>query len=419
MAGRARDPGSAAAPTVERSRSFGERWRDGYREATEPVREAFSGVRRWYEGLPPIARWGIIALVIVLAYAFPGFLPYFTARSLYWTSIMTKIGIAALLALGLNVVVGFAGLLDLGYVAFFAVGAYSFAILSGAAKFAVTQYEVNTGALKGVNPVDYLPHWTMWFWLAFFAALAIALLAGVILGAPTLRLRGDYLAIVTLGFGEIVRLTANNLDSVVNGPRGVQNIPNPQINVGSFHYKFGTQNDPYYWLLLTIIIIWIFFLRRISVSRVGRAWAAIREDELAAAAMGVATIRMKLMAFAIGAAVASLGGVVYASQISFISPDTFSLFNITFGSVTILAMVVIGGMGGIAGPIVGAGIIIFLPEYLRSQKGARLLVFGAILVIVMVLRPQGLISSRRRAAELSGGETRDTTVFEAQEHGGV
>ena len=199
----------------------------------------------------------------------------------------------------------------------------------------------------------------------------------------------------------------------------MQNIPNPQINIASFHYQFGIQNDPYYWLLLTIIIIWIFFLRRISVSRVGRAWAAIREDEVAAAAMGVATIRMKLMAFAIGAAVASLGGVVYASQISFISPDTFSLFNITFGSVTILAMVVIGGMGGIAGPILGAGIIIFLPEYLRSQKGARLLIFGAILVIVMVLRPQGLIPSRRRAAELSGGETRDTTVFEAQEHGGV
>src|SRR6266567_4626934 len=282
MARGAGDTGTAP----DRGRPFGERWRDGYREATEPVRDAFSGVRTRFEALPSVARWAVIGLVIVLAYALPGFLPYFTTRSLYWPNILTKIGIAALLALGLNVVV------------VFAVGAYSFAILSGAAKFAVVQYQVTSGALKGVNPVDYLPHWTMWFWLIFFAALAIALLAGVILGAPTLRLRGDYLAIVTLGFGEIVRITANNLDSIVNGPRGVQNIPNPQINIASFHYTFGTQNslnDPFYWLLLTIIIIWIFFLRRLSVSRIGRAWAAIREDELAAAAVGVATVRLKLM----------------------------------------------------------------------------------------------------------------------------
>jgi branched-chain amino acid transport system permease protein len=319
-----------------------------------------------------------------------------------------KIGIAALLALGLNVVVGFAGLLDLGYVAFFAVGAYTYAVLSGAAKYSV--------ALSAQQDVSQLhPEWHMYFWLFFFLAIAVAMTAGVVLGAPTLRLRGDYLAIVTLGFGEIVRITANNLDSLANGPRGVLEIPNPQIDVGSVHYAFSIDNNPYYWLLLGIIVVWLFFLRRLNDSRVGRAWAAIREDELAAASMGVPTIRMKLWAFAIGAAVASLGGVIYASWVSFINPNTFSLFNISFGSVTILAMVVLGGMGGLAGPILGAGLIIFLPERFRSLGDARFLVFGMVLVLVMVLRPQGLLPSRRRAAELKGG-VRDETLYEVKGH---
>src|SRR6185503_19396600 len=144
----------------------------------------------------------------------------------------------------------------------------------------------------------------------------------------------------------------------------------------------------------------------------GRSWAAVREDEIAAASMGVPTVRMKLLAFAIGAAVASFGGVIYASQSSFINPDTFSLFNITFGSVTILAMVVIGGTGGIAGPILGATLIIFLPERFRFVGDARILVFGAALVVIMIFRPQGILPSRRRAAELTGGEIHDTTVYE-------
>ena len=220
---------------------------------------------------------------------------------------------------------------------------------------------------------------------------------------------------MTLGFGEIVRITANNLDSLANGPRGVLEIPNPQIDFGSVHYGFGIDNNPYYWLLLGIIVVWLFFLRRLNDSRVGRAWAAIREDELAAASMGVATIRMKLWAFAIGAAVASLGGVIYASWVSFINPNTFSLFNISFGSVTILAMVVLGGMGGLAGSILGAGLIIFLPERFRSVGDARFLVFGMVLVLVMVLRPQGLLPSRRRAAELKGG-VRDETLYEVKGH---
>jgi len=384
--------------------------RGGYARVTQPLRKAFRWIGEAYDHLSSLSRFLLMGALVAFAAALPALLPYITADTTYWTSIMTKIGIATLLALGLNVVVGFAGLLDLGYVAFFAVGAYSFGILSGAARFNVLLSEHAIGTK--------VPMWHMYMWLFFFGALAIALVAGVILGAPTLRLRGDYLAIVTLGFGEIVRITANNLASVTNGALGVNNIPHPHIDVASVHYDFGLHNEPYYWLLLGVIVTWILLLGRVNNSRVGRAWAAIREDEVAAATMGVPTVRMKLLAFAMGAAVASLGGVIYASQVSFVSPDQFTLFNVDFGSVIILAMVVLGGMGGIAGPILGAALIIFLPERFRFLGDARLLVFGAALVIVMVLRPQGLIPSRRRAAELVGGEARETTVFEAREHGG-
>jgi branched-chain amino acid transport system permease protein len=385
--------------------------RGGYAAVTQPLRNVFRSIGQRYDRMSAPVRFLLIGAMIALAAALPAMLPYITADTTYWTSIMTKIGIATLLALGLNVVVGFAGLLDLGYVAFFAVGAYAFGIMTGAARFNVLLSEHVIGGTK-------VPMWHMYTWLFFFAALAIALVAGVILGAPTLRLRGDYLAIVTLGFGEIVRITANNLASVTNGALGVNNIPHPRVDVAGIHYEFGLSNEPYYWLLLAVIVIWIFILGRINNSRVGRAWAAIREDEVAAATMGVPTVRMKLLAFAMGAAVASLGGVIYASQVSFVSPDQFTLFNVDFGSVIILAMVVLGGMGGIAGPILGAALIIFLPERFRFLGDARLLVFGAALVIVMALRPQGLIPSRRRAAELVGGEVRETTVFEAREHGG-
>jgi branched-chain amino acid transport system permease protein len=364
-----------------------------------------------YKRLPVPARLVLWAAVITLFALVPAIMPYITADTGYWTLVLVNIGIASLLALGLNVVVGFAGLLDLGYVAFFAVGAYSFALLSGAARYSV--------AIQALDPnaPSLQPHWHMYMWLYFFAALGIAVLAGVVLGAPTLRLRGDYLAIVTLGFGEIIRITANNLGSIEGGPRGVLDIPHPEIHIGGFHYAFGLKSEAYYWLLLAVIAIWIFLLRRINDSRIGRSWAAIREDELAAAAMGVPTVRMKLLAFAIGAAVASFAGVIYASQSSFISPDTFALFNMTFGSVTILAMVVIGGMGGIAGPILGAAMIIFLPERFRFLGDSRVLVFGAALVIIMIFRPQGILPSRRRSAELTGGEIHDTSVYEVQ-HGG-
>jgi len=302
----------------------------------------------------------------------------------YWQGVLFfPVGIYILLALGLNIVVGQAGLLDLGYVAFYAAGAYTTAKLTTAAGW---------GA-----------------WQSLPLAIVVACVAGVILGAPTLRLRGDYLAIVTLGFGEIVRIVAQNSETLGEA-RGITGIPNPQGG-------FGLESLPYYYLALAAIVLAIVMIVRLNASRVGRAWAAIREDEDAAAAMGVPAFRMKLWAFAMGASTGGLGGWIYASKVSFISPDNFPFFF----SVLILSGVVLGGMGSIPGVMLGAFLIAFLPEYLREvAAGAtltrwlnaviggnagtiteyRVLLFGAALVLTMVFRPQGLWPSRRRAAEL-------------------
>jgi branched-chain amino acid transport system permease protein len=380
------------------------------------VRDRVSGsvdaLRRRYRALPAPVRLGILALLFVLAASLPYLMPYLSDRSNYWVAITFKIGLAALLALGLNIVVGFAGLLDLGYVAFFAIGAYTYAILSGAVRFTLAQRE------ELPNTLDLLPEFHMYTWLFFFVAMAVALIAGVLLGTPTLRLRGDYLAIVTLGFGEIVRIVANNLRDFTGGPLGVKSIPHPAIAVDGVDYDFGLNNNPYYWLTLVLIVVVVFIVSRINNSRVGRAWASIREDEIAAAAMGVPTVRMKLLAFATGAAIASIAGVIYASQIIFINPQIATLLNPTFGSIIVLAMVVLGGMGSIAGPILGAAAMVFLPEYFRSLGDARFLVFGAALVAIMIFRPQGLIPSRRRELELTGHDVKDETVYEAG-HGGA
>jgi len=364
--------------------------------------------RRYAETSAFVRYAASLALLIVVA-AVPLMLPSLTPDSLYWSSVLVKLGLAVLLALGLNVVVGMAGLLDLGYVAFFAVGAYSFAILSGAAKFSLAQLN------RDPNVLALIPHWQMYYWLYFLVGLAIAVLAGLVFGAPTLRLRGDYLAIVTLGFGEMVRITANNADNITVGPWGITQIPHPAIDVGPLHYDFGLHNEPYFWLLLAIIALWIVFLRRLNRSWIGRAWMAIREDEVAAAAMGVRTVRLKLMAFAIGAAVASFSGVIYATQVSYVSPDEFTLFNTSFGSITILAMIVLGGMGSIAGPILGAALVIYLPEVFRQVGDARLLIFGLALVVVMILRPEGILASRKRAAELTSHEDHAESLFDVRE----
>jgi branched-chain amino acid transport system permease protein len=320
--------------------------------------------------------------------------------SSYSQSVLVDMLQYALLALGLNVVVGFAGLLDLGYVAFYAIGNYAFAIVT-AGSFSKALF------FGGGIHLPPPPVWHDWMWLLLLVGLVAAMVAGVVLGAPTLRLRGDYLAIVTLGFGEIVRIAARNFDSITVGPRGITAIPHPELHLFGLHYSFGLDPRPYYYLLLVLCALMIGVVMRLNRSRIGRAWVAIREDELAAAAMGVPTVRMKLWAFAIGASTAGVAGVVQASRVNFVSPDAFTLLT----SIFILSMVVLGGMGNVWGSIVGAAVIVVVPEVIRSAipsfQQYRFLVFGAVLVIVMIFRPQGLIPSRRRAMEL---ETADAPL---------
>jgi branched-chain amino acid transport system permease protein len=235
-----------------------------------------------------------------------------------------------------------------------------------------------------------------------------------VLGSPTLRLRGDYLAIVTLGFGEIIRISANNLDSVTGGPRGVRNIPHPILDVGPINVEWGTLIDTkYYFLFLALVVVWVVAIHLLDSSRIGRAWVAIREDEIAAAAMGVPVFRMKLAAFAIGACTAGVGGVVYASQVGFINPPTFNIFQ----SILILTMVVIGGMGSIAGSIIGATVVVLLPEIFRGFEDYRFFAFGVVIVVMMIFRPQGVLPSKRRKAELQGAAT-DEQLYEAAHAGG-
>jgi branched-chain amino acid transport system permease protein len=417
-----RDPGPDAGPSrtggvlaeeaPERRRSVSDVVRDGYRRATAPIRSGLRALGERYRALPAFARAVVATLVLAFAVALPYLMPLVTPRPNYWIAILLRVGLAALLALGLNVVVGYAGLLDLGYVAFFGIGAYTYAIMSGSVRFTLAQRQ-------GVeNVLELKPEFEMYFWLIFLAAIVIALIAGIILGAPTLRLRGDYLAIVTLGFGEIVRKLGDNLRDFTGGPLGVKAIPHPRVEAGPIEYDFGLANEPYYWLTILLIVLIIFIVRRLNDSRIGRAWVAIREDELAAAAMGVATVRMKLWAFATGGAIAAVSGVVFASQINFINPGALTLLNPTFGSITVLAMVVLGGMGGIAGPIIGAAAVIFIPELFRGLGEARFVIYGAVLVLIMIFRPQGIIPSRRRAAELKGGELHEASVFEVQQQEG-
>jgi ABC-type branched-subunit amino acid transport system permease subunit len=360
------------------------------------------------------SKWTYPLIGIVLV-ALAAFLPYLNdyidlpiwAQRATSGSALARVMLFILFALGLNVVVGFAGLLDLGYVAFWALGSYTAAILTGAHAF--TQTRINTPEAAGAEPI-----WDQWMWLILIAALGVAVIAGIVLGSPTLRLRGDYLAIVTLGFGEIIRITANNLDSVTGGPRGVRNIPHPILDVGPINVEWGTLIDTkYYFLFLALVVIWIVAVHLLDNSRIGRAWVAIREDEIAAAAMGVPVVRMKLAAFAIGACTAGVGGVVYASQVGFINPTTFNIFQ----SILILTMVVIGGMGSIAGAIVGSAVVVLLPEIFRGFEDYRFFAFGVVIVLMMIFRPQGLLPSKRRKAELQGA-TADEQLYEAAHAGG-
>ena len=340
-------------------------------------------VARWWAGRPLAVK--VVAFAAALAFA----VWYPTTLSTYWQSVLFfPVGVYIVLALGLNIVVGAAGLLDLGYVAFYAVGAYTTAQLTTA---------------SGLTAWEALP-----------VAIVVAMVAGVILGTPTLRLRGDYLAIVTLGFGEIVRIVAQNSESLGEA-RGITGIPHPSAVLGT---EFSFAPLPYYYVALVAAVLAVVMTVRLNRSRVGRAWSAVREDEDAAEAMGVHTFTMKLWAFAVGASIGGMGGWIYASKVSFINPDNFPFFF----SVIILSAVVLGGMGSVPGVIAGGFAIAFIPEYLRAAPAGetltrwlntltggdvgtiteyRVLLFGLVLVVMMVFRPQGLIPSRQRAAELA------------------
>jgi branched-chain amino acid transport system permease protein len=319
-------------------------------------------------------------------------LSFFSAGDRYLFRVLDQAGIYVLLALGLNIVVGYAGLLDLGYVAFYAIGAYSYALLAS--------------PQLGLH----VP-----FWLILPLAPFLAALFGVLLGAPTLRLRGDYLAIVTLGFGEVIRILLNNLDPITNGPRGVINIDPATLDASRLdprsvataklllypplpdllHWVPLTLSSPvqYYYLILILCVGAVFFSYRLEGSRIGRAWAAIREDEDAAQTMGINKTTTKLLAFALGASTAGFSGVIFSGLQGFVSPESFILLE----SITILAMVVLGGMGSIPGVVLGAIILVVVPEILREYAQYRFTIFGLGLTLMMLVRPGGLWPTRVQA----------------------
>jgi branched-chain amino acid transport system permease protein len=350
-------------------------------------------------------------------------MPALGTHNAYYMEVAIQVGIFVALALGLNIVVGLAGLLDLGYVAFYAVGAYVWAIFgsSQAAKFVP-------------ETVATFPLGPWWFFLFLVLGLLIAAVTGILLGLPVLRLRGDYLAIVTLGFGEVIRVLANNLDkpwNITNGPKGITPVQRPPLFFDPVLRAIGIDASPFtlyplyfYFLVLAIVAAVIVANRRLEASHIGRAWEAIREDEVAAQAMGVPLVRMKLLAFATGASFAGVMGVIFSAKQLFINPESFTFLE----SIGVLAMVILGGMGSIPGAIIGAvavtvlnlqvlkgislwlnelrnaGITILgynlanLPSQFEPAKYERM-VFGVILILMMIYRPAGIFPARRRTLE--------------------
>jgi branched-chain amino acid transport system permease protein len=353
-----------------------------------------------YQGWKTISRYYINYLI---AAALMALIPVLMERDMFpiltggfGIQVLFLTGYWILLTLGLSVVVGMAGLLDLGYAAFFMIGAY------------VTALMTDSGSPDQFHIVE----WPTWASLPF--AIIVAMLAGFALGIPTLRLRGDYLAIVTLGFHEIVRQATANLE-ILNGSRGIAGIPHPTIG-GT---DFGLDVEKYWWyLLIPAIILVTIMIRHLDSSRVGRYWAAIREDEVAAAAMGVPVTKMKVLAFVIGASTSGIAGWIYAVKISYIAPNSFQLLL----SILILCAVVIGGLGSISGAVLGAIIVATVPEVVRELSGedailgfdvetGRIAIFGLLLIIVMIYRPGGLLAAKRRRTELSEGDVSEV-VYE-------
>ncbi len=321
----------------------------------QKFKEIFNNPRIQYAAL------GVLAIVAA-------FFPFVFSR--YQVNIMTTALIYVMLGLGLNIVVGLAGLLDLGYVAFYAVGAYSYALLN--------------------------LHFGLSFWICLPLGAGLAALFGIVLGFPVLRLRGDYLAIVTLGFGEIIRLILENWNDFSYGPSGIANIPRPAIP--GLQMSLSQSSVFLYFLMIVLTLFTIFVVNRLRNSRIGRAWIALREDEVACQSMGVDKTATKLTAFALGATWAGMAGVIFAAKTTFINPASFTFLE----SAIILSIVVLGGMGSIIGIIASAFILILLPEYLRAFSEYRMLLFGAILVLMMVFRPQGLVSTVRQTYKFKG-----------------
>ncbi len=371
---------STATPSPEPANTGGRTQPKGHFSLLDSVRT------RW-EGLPKPARIALLLLGALFLYLLPLLdPPYISPSGSDFGAVLFNVAAYVLVALGLNVVLGYAGLLDLGYVGFYAVGAYTVGVL---------------GSLHAHVPLLLL----------LPVAALVALVSGILLGAPTLRVRGDYLAIVTLGFGEIIRLTAVN-SSYLGAAAGISNVPRPpSIDIFSLPHlswdglvatidlentttfiKFGILDQiPYYWLALTIIFLILLGEGLLVRSRVGRAWEATREDEDAAELMGVPTFKFKLLAFAIGAFIGGLSGALFATRQAFINPESFPLLL----SILFIAAVVVGGAGNRLGVIIGAIVVSYLPELFRPFADYRVLIFGGLLVLLANFRPQGLLPPRR------------------------
>ena len=336
-----------------------------FEPVTIPLHRSLAPVRKAVDTVPVWIWWG---LCFAIAFAFP----FFTNR--YAQDVAINVMVYICLGLGLNIVIGLCGLLDLGVIAFYGVGAYTYALLS-----------VNYG----------VP-----FWVCLPVAALFAAVAGCIIGYPTLRMRGDYLAIVTLGFGEIVRLILNNWMELTNGPNGVLGIKAPGLYWFNFADGFTLEHlwlkklTYMYFVILGLVVVTIVAVHRLNFSRVGRAWESIREDETAAELLGVNTFKLKLLAYAMGAVFGGLAGAFFAARMRFVSPESFTFLE----SAMVLSMVVLGGMGSIPGVMLGALALVALPEVFREFELYRMLAFGGAMTVMMIFRPKGLWPAKRFGA---------------------